>query len=388
MNVSLLAQTLSYIQGGGHFWVYLNWALGLRACGCEVRWIETVDPKIAPDDLARRVAHLRAFLQPHGLDRAILLAPLEGHAIPEAFADIALTPDRAAESDLLLNFRYGIPVAILSLFRKTALIDIDPGLLQVWVAGGQIHLPPHHLYFTTGENLGAEGSIAPDLGLRWHSIRPCVALELWNVSPPNSLGPDAAFTTVSHWQAHEYVVEPSGYWYDNCKRAGFVPYFDLPKRVNPKAFPKTAPLELALCLSETDPSDLADKALLTDNGWRLRHSYDVAGTPGDYHRYIQNSYGEFSAAKPSCARFGLAWISDRSLCYLASGKPVVVSHSGPSTYLPDGCGLWRVKNVDEAARAVEAIAADYPRQCAVARQLAETYFDARNIAARVLEIAL
>ena len=381
MKISLLAQTLSYIRGGGHFWVYLNWALGLRACGCEVDWIETVDPKLTPEDLASRVENLRAFLRPHGFDQSIVLAPLEGHPIPEPLAPLALTPARAAEADLLLNFRYGLPVAILSLFRKTALIDIDPGLLQVWVSGGQMFLPPHDLYFTTGENLGAPGGIAPDLGLTWHSIHPCVALELWNVTPPAS--PDAPFTTVSHWQAHEYVIEPSGYWYDNSKRAGFLPYFELPRKVKPPA----APLELALCLSDTDPSDLADRDALLRNGWRLRHSYDVAGTPADYHRYIQDSYGEFSASKPSCARFALAWISDRSLCYLASGKPVVVSHSGPSLYLPESEGLWRVRDADEAARAIEAIAADYPRQCALARRLAESYFDARNIALRVLEIA-
>ena len=29
-------KTLSYPQGGGHLWVFLNWALGLRALGCEV----------------------------------------------------------------------------------------------------------------------------------------------------------------------------------------------------------------------------------------------------------------------------------------------------------------------------------------------------------------
>ncbi|SDU11141.1 hypothetical protein SAMN05444156_2020 [Verrucomicrobium sp. GAS474] len=378
MKVSLLAQTLSYIRGGGHFWVYLNWALGLRACGCEVRWIETVDPKTTDEALDAQVAHLCAFLRPYGFDQSILLAPLDGREIPPSLASVALTPDRAAESDLLLNFRYGLPVAVLSLFRRTALIDIDPGLLQVWVAGGQMHLPPHDLYFTTGENLGAPGTIAPDLGLRWHSIHPCVALELWNVAPAASA--QTPYTTVSHWQAHEYVIEPSGHWYDNSKRAGFLPYLDLPK--------KTAhPLQLALCLSDTDPSDIADRATLLANGWQLSHSYDVAGTPADYHRYIQGSYGEFSAAKPSCARFGLAWISDRSLCYLASGKPVVVSHSGPSAYLPDSGGLWRVRDADEAARAIEAIAADYPRQCALARELAETHFDARKIAARVLEIA-
>ncbi|HEY8965063.1 MAG TPA: hypothetical protein VIM58_01385, partial [Candidatus Methylacidiphilales bacterium] len=263
MNVCLVAQTLSYIQGGGHFWVYLNWVLGLRANGVEVGWVETVDPKLcAPgseDDLAARVAHLRAFLKPHGLDGAILLLPLEGATLPAPLAPLELTADRAAAADLLLNFRYGLPAAVLGLFRRTALIDIDPGLLQVWVAGGQIHLPHHDVYFTTGENLGAPGGIVPDLGLEWNPIHPCVALDLWDPAPPPVA--DAPFTTVSHWQAHEYVIEPSGYWYDNSKRAGFLPYFGLPRLCS-------RPLELALCLSDTDPGDLADREALLANGWR------------------------------------------------------------------------------------------------------------------------
>ena len=41
-TVWILARTLSYLEGGGNFWVYLNWALGLKECGCHVVWLETV----------------------------------------------------------------------------------------------------------------------------------------------------------------------------------------------------------------------------------------------------------------------------------------------------------------------------------------------------------
>ena len=30
-------------RGGGHLWVYLNWALGLHAVGCDVTWLEAAD---------------------------------------------------------------------------------------------------------------------------------------------------------------------------------------------------------------------------------------------------------------------------------------------------------------------------------------------------------
>lgn len=373
-KVSLLAQTLSYVEGGGHLWVYLNWALGLRAIGCEVTWVESIDPKSRPDQIAGQVAHLRAVLQPYGFADAIALLSLRPGDIPAEFASLELTANHAREADLFINFRYGLPQDILDRFRRTALVDIDPGLLQLWVQRGQLVLPRHDFYFSTGEGVGRPGGRVPSLGLQWHSILPCVAVELWPVAPA---GPDAAYTTISHWQAEEYVVEDDGTWYTNTKRAGFLPFLDLPKLV-------PTPLELALCMEETDP----EAVMLRERGWRLRHSHRVAGTPQDYHRYIQNSYGEFSAAKPSCVKFSIAWMSDRTLCYLASGKPAVVQYTGESALLPDAAGLWRFKTLDEAARAVRAVAEDYPNQCRLARKLAEEVFDARRIAARVLEITL
>ena len=36
------AGTLNYDEGGGHFWVFLNWALGLRSLGYRVIWLELV----------------------------------------------------------------------------------------------------------------------------------------------------------------------------------------------------------------------------------------------------------------------------------------------------------------------------------------------------------
>ena len=81
-------------------------------------------------------------------------------------------------------------------------------------------------------------------------------------------------------------------------------------------------------------------------------------------------------------------MSDRSLCYLASGKPVVVQHTGPSAFLPDGEGMFRFKTLEEAAQAIEAINGDYQRQCRIARSLAEEYFDAEQILTGMLERAL
>ena len=114
----------------------------------------------------------------------------------------------------------------------------------------------------------------------------------------------------------------------------------------------------------------------------------MSATPEQYRAYIQRSRGEFSYAKPVYVELVTGWISDRTACYLASGKPAVVQDTGPSRYLLDGEGVFRFRTVDEAARALARVESDYERQCRSARALAEEHFDARRVAGRVLERAL
>jgi hypothetical protein len=83
-----------------------------------------------------------------------------------------------------------------------------------------------------------------------------------------------------------------------------------------------------------------------------------------------------------------AWVSDRTVCYLASGKPAVVQDTGPSSYLPNGEGLFRFTTPQHAADAIQAINAEYEGHCRAARKLAETYFDARCVAEKILSHAL
>src|SRR2546422_7833269 len=40
---------VGFPEGGGHFWVYMQYALGLRRLGCEVYWLEQAPPPPAPD---------------------------------------------------------------------------------------------------------------------------------------------------------------------------------------------------------------------------------------------------------------------------------------------------------------------------------------------------
>jgi len=145
-------------------------------------------------------------------------------------------------------------------------------------------------------------------------------------------------------------------------------------------------LELVLFLRME--RDLTERGDLEKRGWCIRQSRDVADTFENYQAYIQRSCGEFSCAKRLCMKFQNAWVSDRTLCYLASGKPVVVQHTGPSSFLPNGEGMFRFSTPAEAARALEVINADYEKHCRAARRIAETFFDAKQVVNSVLSRAL
>src|SRR6266566_177930 len=363
----------NFPDGGGHSWVYLQYVLGLRQLGCDVYWLEGFRTEGQTEREAAALATFRARTEAYGLGGKLALYLTNGKndlspAWPTEY--LVMSRDEAEalyeRADLLLNFHYAINPSLLARFRRTALVDIDPGLLQFWTSRGQLTVPRHDVYFSTGETVGKPGGKIPDCGLRWHHIRPAVCLERW---PYAADPPRGAFTTVSIWDSDDWVVDAEE-TYENTKRVAFLEFADLPRLTK-------QPLELALFLRTE--RDLADGRDLEGRGWRIRHSREVAAKPEMYQTYIQRSRGEFSCAKRSCMKFQNAWVSDRTLCYLASGRPAVVQHTGPSAFLPNGEGMFRFSTPAEAAQAFEVINGDYEKHCRAARQIAETFFDAEQV---------
>jgi len=398
---------------GGHAWVYLQYALGLRDLGCEVYWLERFHPTGDPERDALLRSTFQARMAGMGLAEHTLLytwgADREERDPRPVFLDHAEARVDAIlrRAELLLNFHYSMSPELLARFRRTALVDIDPGLFQWWMATGQLSVARHDLHLTIGETVGHPDARFPDCGLAWTRIRPPIWLPAW---PVHFDAGARDFTTVSSWWGGggegEWVTDGKDVCYENNKRASFLAFLDLPRRTRER-------LELALSIGEGDPPEQAareapewrpekpapadatdyvgdahDVALLRHAGWSVRDAREVAGSPEDFRAYVQQSRGEFSCAKPSCMAFQNAWISDRTLCYLASGKPAVVQDTGPSVTLPNGLGLFRFGTRDEAAMALEAVRADYPKQCRAAREIAEAYFDSRIVLPRLLDAAL
>jgi hypothetical protein len=192
-----------------------------------------------------------------------------------------------------------------------------------------------------------------------------VHLPLWAVTPDP--GPRAPFTSVTHWTWDAVALE--GRILSVSKRDAYLRHLALPRRAR-------RPFELAANMHPDDPS--GDRERLTEHGWRLVHPYDVVASPDAYRAYIAASRAEICCPKPIFTALRTGWVSDRSVCYLASGRPVVAEDTGFSDFLPTGAGLVAFTTPDEAAEAVAAVDADYPRHHRAARDLAEAHFDARR----------
>lgn len=406
------SNVVTFPEGGGHFWVYMQYVQGLRQLGCEVYWLERFQSSGDPRRDDRMLSTFYKRMENYGLAKKVILYSVQNSTSDDDNRYKYIGVQRSEvqtifrQADLLLNFFYSIEPTLLSCFRRSALVDIDPGLLQFWINVRQLVVPLHDYYFTTGETVGTREAKFPDCGLNWVRIQPPVCLEMWPyVYTPKS----EAFTTVSGWWGNggkgEWITDGQDIFYENNKRVSFMQFVELP-RLSDQV------IELALCLGEGDvednqthaeqngqntnpvgdvtdyEGDAEDQKVLENYGWRVRHAYKVAGSPEAYQIYIQLSRGEFSCAKPSCMKFQNAWISDRTLCYLASGKPVVIQHTGPSSFLPNGEGIFRFSTPSEAVDALAMINANYEKHCRAARAIVETYFDAKQILEYVLNSAL
>jgi hypothetical protein len=234
-------------------------------------------------------------------------------------------------------------------------------------------LEGHHVYFTVGENIGNDRCPIPTDGIEWRAVPPPVVLTDWPRAEPGG-----AFTTVGAWRGAFGPVEYGGRTY-GLKVHEFRKVIDLPRRVAEAEF------EIAL---DIHAGDAADRDALIEHGWRLRDPRKAVPGPIEFRRYVQGSGAEFSVAQGVYVDTESGWFSDRTVRYLASGKPALVQDTGFSRNYPVGEGLIGFRTLDEAVAGARLITADWERHAKAARQLAEERFDSDRVLTRFLEEAL
>lgn len=375
---------------GGVAWDYLQYVIGLARLGHDVcyhedTWSWPYDPvkKTHTDDAGYSVAYLRDFFRRYAPDLSERWHYL--HLNETSYGMTARKFDEVVRScDLFINVSGAnlIPDSLPQHCVKVFL-DTDPGYNQIvlserpdWAENVDRWcdaVDAHDRHFTYAENIYGADCLVPRLDYDWVTTRMPVVTSLWTDAARTGAPPAAPWTTVMTWNAFKGPLVYEGKKYGS-KGEEFERFIDMPSKVD-VAFEVAvgglhAPLER-----------------LRARGWRVTDGPSATLTPQDYVALIERSRGEFSTAKHVYAALRTGWFSCRSACYLAAGRPVVVQDTGFTNVLVCGEGLIPFNTPAEAVAALEQVEADYARQCAAARAMAETYFDAENVLTRFLDDA-
>jgi hypothetical protein len=366
----------------GMAWMHMQIAAGLLRLGHEVHYLETTsswpyDPirqaRVCSSDYS--VPYLARVAEGFGLG--------DRWAYRRSYSDKAwFGPSRHSAEDLLAHgdavfnvsgatrlAEEGLKVGRLVLFGT------DPVYQEIAYANGQEDIvtliEEHDDFVTYGENIGAPDCPVPPLPRLRSRTRQPVLLDLWESGPASR----DEFTTVCNFRqtGKDIVFRNQTYYWS--KHHEFLKFVDLPSRTDQTLEVATGFVSL----------DAGDRSALEAHGWQLTDAHAFTADPWPYRDYVRSSRGEFTVAKDQNVRLRSGWFSERSALYLASGRPVVSQDTGFGKFVPTGKGLFAVETADEAVDALDAINSDYDRHSRAARAIAEEYFRAETVLARVLD---
>ncbi|MCU1462938.1 MAG: hypothetical protein JWO37_3013 [Acidimicrobiales bacterium] len=349
---------------GGMTWVFLNFLLGLHDLGFEPVFMEVADYQLCfdvdtgemTDDPSYGVAYWRGALARHGL------ADLRWWFRSDDGRDWGMSGDEAIaildDAAGLLNVGGSCWSPEFARARPCVLVDCDAPFTQFQLAEDdeetRQYFDAHDVLATYAVNLAAGTTQIPTGGRKWVATRPPVHLSSFDVTPVPRAG---SWTTVTSWDAYGSA------WWDleeyRQKDVEFARLRELPSMVS-------VPIELALAGN-------APIAQLEAFGWRCVDPYEVTRTAELFQRFIRQSRGELAVAKGAFVKAQTGAISDRSVAYLAMGRPVVVSDTGLG-WLPVGDGLLPFSDAASAATAIVEAESNMEAHSRAARLLAVTHF--------------
>jgi hypothetical protein len=372
-----------YIIGyplGGLTWHYLNYLLGLHELGHEVWFLEdsgsystpyNPTTKTSDADPAYGIEYLRRAFKEFGLparfcyysqflDRYWGLSRQELHEL-------------LASADLLLCISAVTPMREdRPRPRRTAVIDTDPVFTQLRMQRDESfknYYKQFDCMATFGRLIGTSACPLPTHGFGWIPTHQPIALRHWPVVPTGSKD----FTTLGKWQhAADRDVQFNGQTFRSSKAIEWMKLIDLPGKV---------PWRMTLGMEAMPPASAHE---FSSHGWQIVDPETASLSCTGFRGFVQNSAGEFTVAKQIYADVPSGWFSDRSAAYLASGRPVVTQATGFDRWLPTGQGLFSYQTAEEAAAALQIIAADYPTHSEAARALAEAQFQSGKVLTELL----
>lgn len=375
----ILLHFVGQMPMGGIAWQAVNYLAGLEKLGYETWYIEDhganpYDPRISSVvmDCDYNVAYLRRVMERHGLTGRWAY----WDAINDVYHGLPRERVRAlyAEADALINLcgatqlrdeHLRCPVRIM--------IDTDPVYEQIKYAkadpAARAYIDAHTHFFTYGANLGTPACDIPLSGVPWRPTRPPVDVDLW----PAAEGAPPCFTTIATWENKGKNIDFGQTTYLWSKHLNFLRFLDIPSERPQNCF------RMAML-----PPDEAVRREVEGAGWALVDPRPISASMEAYQAFITGSRGEFTVAKDIYVRPNSGWFSDRAVCYLAAGRPVVTMRTGFSLYCPVGRGLFDYASREEALAGVDAIESDYPRHSRAAREIAAAHFAAERVIRELL----
>lgn len=374
----IVAGTIGRSGLGGQAWASLQYLLGFRALGAEVlyledcgesSWVYHWEKQEWTTELEYPANYVRACLAPFDLQDRWVYRTDEGC--------LGLPVDKlhefCASADLLLM--RAVPLWVwrkeYDAPRRRAFIDVDPGFTQISIANGDeglaLGIGRAEKRFTLGKRIGASNCSIPLDGGPWLTTTPPVFLDEWR----GEVEPGPCFTSIVRWQGFREATYQGAVYGQRDQE--FLKYLELPRKQTQR---------FCLAMMGTKPETL------TGHGWEVEPGEVISRTPESYRAFIHGSKAEFSVPKHGYVASRCGWFSDRSVCYLASGRPVLIEETGLSDWLPTGEGLVTFRDFASAVAGVNEINSNYERHRRAARRLAEQFFDSRKVLADLLAQAM
>jgi hypothetical protein len=359
---------------GGAAWAVIQYLLGFKRLGHEVLFVEQCDESsIQPDDTSlagsENASYFRQVMTELRLEGASALMKVGSE--DTVGVPYARLPELAAGADVLVNISGSLTdERLIGDIPIRIYLDLDPAFTQVWHSQGiDMHFDGHTHFVTVGLAIGSPDCPVPTCGLSWIPTVPPVALSHWPLAREVTYD---AFTTVGNWRGYG-SVEYDGLHYGQ-RAHSLREFMSLPTLTDARFL-------LALAIHREEKKDIE---ALTEAGWGMLDPAQVAGTPAQYREFVQRSRAEFGVAKSGYVVSRSGWFSDRSACYLASGRPVLVQETCFSRFLPVGEGLLAFNTIDDALAGIDELNRRYTHHARAARSLAEKYLDSDKILAELL----
>src|SRR6266403_295262 len=370
----------------GVIWQHIHYLVGLQRLGHEVYYIEdSARLPYNPEtfevnnefDYATRV--LNRLSQEFGFKKRWAFCARYLPRNPTAGLPLKKIRQLYRDADAILNICGAQELNDdLLVSDRILYIESDPGVEQIKIDKGVKltiqYLDRHHALFTFGENIGTKSFPVPTHGFKWLPTRQPVVTDLWRTRRSPSRA--AVLTSVANWSTSGLKdITWRGKKYLWSKSREFLRFIAAPEKAGET-------FELA-----TNIEDAATRAKFERNGWRLTSPLQMSVDYWLYRDYVQRSKGEFTVAKDQYVRLNSGWFSDRSACYLAAGRPVIIQETGFTKTYGGNAGLLSFRSLGEIVEAVKAINADYAKHSRAARAVAREYFEAEEVLRSILDRA-